>query len=277
MIETPIKQQQFLSDTEADNLRRSFADNGFVVIRNAIPRTPLADLAASILSEFERQKQSGELFRGGGLVSGHLNAFTGAQSRFVYETLQERGIIDLVQSMTSQPLAEPNVGCNFNLPGSVAQHYHMDRTFTHEFMIVNIAVVDTDIANGAIQLIPGSHKKFYPYWKFQLDRLPSHSIRLPMSQGDILIRVSNLWHRGMPNFTNVGRPMMALTWEDGGSRVADSFAREGGRITFYPNWFRPSTLGRIRERVMVNAPWTYGAYRIADSVFNSAKAYGPRD
>src|SRR5438309_6558902 len=92
MIETPIK-QQFLSDSEADNLRRSFADNGFVVIRNAIPRTSLADLAASILSEFERQKQSGELFRGGGLVSGHLNAFTGAQSRFVYETLQERGII----------------------------------------------------------------------------------------------------------------------------------------------------------------------------------------
>src|SRR5437588_8845821 len=80
---------QSLSTTEAEALKRSFADNGFVVMRNVISRTKLADLHAAILDEFERQKASGALFAGGGLVSGHLNAFTGAQSRFVYETLQQ--------------------------------------------------------------------------------------------------------------------------------------------------------------------------------------------
>jgi hypothetical protein len=44
---------------------------------------------------------------------------------------------------------EPYVGRNFNLPGSVTQQMHMDRTFRNEFMIVNISVVDPDLVNGA--------------------------------------------------------------------------------------------------------------------------------
>ena len=50
------------------------------------------------------------------------------------------------------------------MPGSVTQHYHMDRTFTNQFMIANVAVVDTNVVNGAIELEP-------PY---------KMSIRLPM-------------------------------------------------------------------------------------------------
>jgi len=244
--------------------RTAIAQDGYFVFRDALPRDRLAALRASILEEFERSKGEGQLFSGGGLMSGHLNCFPGAESRFVYQALQEAAIIEALREVSPSVVRAPNVGCNLNLPGSVTQHYHADRPFTQEFMIANIALVDTDLVNGAIEVAPGTHKKFYPFWRFALER-PA-GLRVPMRQGDVLVRSSNLWHRGMPNLSQVARPMMALTWEDGGSTAADPFAAEGGKITFRPNWYRPNLLGRMRERTFIAAPFSYSAYRFVRSL-----------
>lgn len=263
---------QALSQGDLDRLQASFAEDGYVVIKDVVSRERLSELQARIQEEFERAGESGRLFSGGGLVSGHLNCFPGAESRFVYEILQERGIIDLIRTIAPGSVREPNVGCNFNLPNSVTQHYHMDRTFTNTFMIANVAVVDTNLVNGAIELAPGTHRKFYKYWRWVLERPYRNSIRVPMTAGDVLVRVSNLWHRGMPNHSAAPRPMLAFTWEDGGSAQRDPFQVEGGKVTFRPNWFRPNKLGRIRERTFVAAPFTYSAYRFVDSLISS-KSY----
>jgi ectoine hydroxylase-related dioxygenase (phytanoyl-CoA dioxygenase family) len=261
-----------LSKTEFAALRQSFAEDGFIVVRNVVSRDKLAELHARVVDEFERSKRSGGLFSGGGLVSGHLNFSAGEAARFAYQELQAHGIIDLIRAISPQSTREPNVAGNFNLPNSVTQHYHMDRKFTNEFMIANVAVVDTDLVNGAIDVIPGTHKSFYPYWRFVAERTARAHKRLPMQAGDVLVRVSNLWHRGMPNHSPVPRPMLAFTWEDGGSVHADPFQLEGGKIVFRPNWFRPSRLGRLRERTFVTAPFTYSAYRIVDSLISN-KSY----
>jgi Phytanoyl-CoA dioxygenase (PhyH) len=261
-----------LSPAEREMLQRSFAEDGYCVIRNVVSRDKLADLHAKVVDEFAHSKRSGGLFSGGGLVSGHLNFSAGEAARFAYQELQDRGIIDLIRAISPQSVREPNVAGNFNLPNSVTQHFHMDRRFTNEFMIANVAVVDTDLVNGAIDVIPGTQKTFYPYWKFALERASQAHKRLPMQAGDVLVRVSNLWHRGMPNHSSVPRPMLAFTWEDGGSVHADPFLFDGGKIVFRPNWFRPSRLGRLRERTFVTAPFTYSAYRIVDSLLNN-KSY----
>jgi ectoine hydroxylase-related dioxygenase (phytanoyl-CoA dioxygenase family) len=159
------------------------------------------------------------------------------------------------------------------MPHSVAQHYHADRNYLDHFMIVNVAVVDTTIQNGAIDMIPGTHKKFYKYWKFALEGVARKSLRIEMKRGDVLVRTSNVWHRGMPNFTDVPRPMLAFTWEDGGSKHADPFQIDGGKIAFKQNWYRPTAMGRLRERIYVAAPVTYSAYRVATSLFDGSKGY----
>jgi ectoine hydroxylase-related dioxygenase (phytanoyl-CoA dioxygenase family) len=272
-VNNVVKSDRALSKTAIEALKKSFAENGFVVIKDIVPRDGLANVALRMQEEFERQLRSGHLFNGGGLMSGHLNASPGEAGRFAYEALKERGVIDLIREISPQSTREPNVGCNFNLPGSVTQHYHMDRTYTNEFMIANIAVVDTVIENGAIELAPGTHKRFYKYWQWATERPYRNAIRLPMQRGDVLVRVSNLWHRGMPNLSKIPRPMLAFTWEDGGSHLADPFAADGGRVVFRPNWFRPSRLGRLRERVFVAAPISYSAYRFVDSIYNWKKSY----
>ena len=252
---------------------RGLVDDGYVVFKNVVSRDALSRLSASLAEEFDRAKTSGKLFSGGGLFSGHLNCFPGAGVRFVYEALQERGIIDLVKSVFPKAQRPPNVGCNFNLPGSVTQHYHADRNYLDYFMIVNVAVVDTDLSNGAIDMVPGSHKKFYKYWRFAMERPNRAAIRIPMRQGDVLVRNSNVWHRGMPNKTATPRPMLAFTWEDGGAQESDPFAVNGGNIAFRQNWFRPTRLGRLRERTFVAAPITYSTYRFVSSLFDGSKGY----
>jgi ectoine hydroxylase-related dioxygenase (phytanoyl-CoA dioxygenase family) len=254
---------------DVESLGQAFARDGYLVFENVVSREKLSNLRDRILEEFEQAKRSGQLFSGGGLISGHLNCFPGEGSRFAYEALHERGILDVIKALFPKATRLPNVGCNFNLPGSVTQHYHADRNFLDHFMIANVAVVDTRLENGAIELTPGTHKRFYKYWRFAIERPHRNSVRVPMKQGDVLIRTSNLWHRGMPNRTSLARPMLAFTWEDGGSPHEDPFKIENGKILFRQNWYRPNLLGRLRERTFVAAPATYSAYRFVNSLYGT--------
>jgi ectoine hydroxylase-related dioxygenase (phytanoyl-CoA dioxygenase family) len=252
---------------DLETLRQSFAEQGYLIFENIVSKEGLSRLRTRILDEFEHAKRAGGLFSGGGLISGHLNCFPGEESRFVYEALQVGGVVDVIKTLFPNAVRSPNVGCNLNLPNSVKQHYHVDSAFMHPFMVCNIAVVDTDLTNGAIEVLPGTNRKFYKYWRFSLEKPYRRSTRLPLKQGDVLVRTSNLWHRGMPNHTPDARPMLALTWEDGGSTQDDPFRVEAGKITFRENWYRPNLLGRLRERTFVAAPFTYSAYRFVRSLF----------
>lgn len=258
-----------LTASEIEHTKQEFADDGYFVLRNVVSPERLIELHLALAQEFDAASRSGALFSGGGLVSGHLNCFPGAGARFVYDTLQQRGIIDLIKQLDPKVLRMPNVGCNFNLPGSHTQHYHIDRTFKRDFMIANVAVVDTVVENGAIEVIPGSHKRFYKYTQFVLKRRHRDGVRVPLNRGDVLIRSSNVWHRGTTNQTFVPRPMLAMTWEDGGNNHPDPFSVDRGKIRFLPNWFKPTRLGRLRERLFVKFPITYSALRFARSLVDS--------
>jgi hypothetical protein len=265
----PPPTKRSLSTDELARAKAHFAEHGYAVFPGVVSKEMLTQLHARLQAEFNRMRGDGKLFDGGGNLTGHLNCFPGEESRVVYDTLVEQGIIDAIRDIFPKASGLPNVGLNFNLPNSIAQHYHADRPFTQEFMICNIAVVDTEIANGAIDLLPGSHKKFYPFWRFVVERVPTRTTRLAMKQGDVLIRSSNLWHRGMPNLTTAPRPMMALTWEDGGSTSPDPFKVFDGKITFRPNWYAPTFLGRLRERTFMAAPITYDAFRFVRSLYKN--------
>jgi ectoine hydroxylase-related dioxygenase (phytanoyl-CoA dioxygenase family) len=258
-----------IASSEIESAKEEYANKGYFVLPNVVSPERLAELHTALAREFDRASRSGELFSGGGLLSGHLNCFPGAGARFAYETLQDRGIIDLIKQLHPKVTRMPNVGCNFNLPGSHTQHYHIDRPFKRDFMIVNISVVDTVLENGAIELVPGTHKRFYKYTQFVLERCNRAGVRVPTNRGDVLVRSSNVWHRGTTNRTSVPRPMLAFTWEDGGSASPDPFSADGGNIRFLPNWFRPTRVGRLREHLFVKVPIAYSALRFTRSLFDS--------
>jgi hypothetical protein len=256
---------------QSESLRKHFAERGYFIVPGVVPRDALSYLRSRIVDEFESAKKSGALFSGGGGISGHLNCFPGEESRFAYDAVAGHGILDLIRSIIGAPPGRLHVGGNLNLPKSVAQHYHVDSAFLEEFMIVNVAVVDTDVVNGAIDVVPGTHRQFYKYSRFAMERMSRFSTRLPLNQGDVLVRTSNLWHRGMPNRSSAARPMLAFTLGDLRAQVpeGDPFRANDGKILFYPNWYRANLVGRLRERMFVAAPITYSAYRFARSIFSS--------
>lgn len=234
-------------------------------MEGVVGRPQLTELTESLLGRLDSDRAGGALPRGGGSVSGHLNCFPGAQSRFVYEALERGGIFELVRALSGEPIAQPNVGCNLNLPGSRPQNEHVDGYAATPFLIVNVAAVDTDLENGATEIMPGTQQRDYKYWEIALGGLPRR--RLLMQQGDVLIRTSSLWHRGMPNHSARARPMLAFTWEAGGSKLADPYLVHGGRITFLPNRFTTDWRGRIVERAFVTAPQLGRTYHVLRSFF----------
>jgi hypothetical protein len=255
-----------LASDDIEKLRPSFDEAGYLVFKNVVAKDKLSALRDALFAEYERATRTGELFQGGGRISGHLNCFPGEQARFAYDTLREMGILDLIAAYNPRAVGVPAAGCNLNLPGSFPQHYHADGWYTGEFMIVNVAVVDTVVANGAIDVLPGTHRKFYKFWRYALERTYKLSTRLPLEQGDVLVRTSNLWHRGMPNLTSTARPMLAFTFGEKRTDLPDPFLFNEGKISFHENWFRPNLAGRIKERTFVKVPIVYSTLRFARSL-----------
>lgn len=245
--------------------RRRFIGDGYVVLPAVVPAEKLATLTSDLQEQYRSQRASGALFDGGGNLNGHLNCFPGAGSRFVWDALRDAGVVGFVQSLSSTPLRQPNIGCNLNLPGSRAQNEHVDGYAGAPFLIVNVAAVDTDLENGATELMPGTHALSPKYWQIVLS--PRIRTRPKLRQGDVVVRVSTLWHRGMPNRTSEPRPMLAFTWEDGGSMQTDPYSAYEGRIRFLPNRFGTDWKGRLIERAFVTAPRLGTAYHIARSFF----------
>ena len=244
-------------------LRRHLDQDGYVVVRDVVSKDRLDAFNAKLTQAYAT---SGK-FKGGGTISGHLNCFPGEDARFIYEEIEAAGIGDFVRSIREDQPNHVRPTLNFNLPGSRAQHYHMDGAFLTEFLICNVAVVDTNLVNGAIDLLPSTQLEFYPFWRYALERKYRLTTRVPMSQGDVLLRKSTLWHRGMPNKTDSPRPMMSLTFGEESAPTADPFAAHDGRIVFYPNWYNSSgRLGILRERVEVRAPFTRSTVRFAKSL-----------
>jgi len=250
-------------------LKSKFDEEGYVVLPGVISRSELLTVRERLDDEFARWKRSSSAFRGGGVLSGHLNCYPGALARGVFDELNASGVLSLSQQLLATSPRQVRIGCNFNLPGSVPQHWHMDGIYLERFLIVNVCVVDTDLTNGAIALIPKTHQRFYKFWEFAAGRVDRGEERVCMSQGDVLIRVSTLWHRGMPNRSARARPMLALTLGEKQSDTDDLFAFNDGKVEFQENWFRTNLLGRLRERTTVHAPITYSAYRFARSLVGS--------
>jgi glycosyltransferase involved in cell wall biosynthesis len=263
---------QSVSDIDADQFAAALDRDGYVVIRGVVSKEHLAAFSDDLLSEFDRLVAEGLPFEGGGLLSGHLNCFPGERARFVYDELREQGIVDLVRSYRPDIVDSVRPTLNFNLPGSVAQHYHMDNAYLKEFLICNVAVVDTDLDNGAIDVLPGTNREFYRFWRYAIERKYRLTTRVPMQRGDLIVRKSTLWHRGTPNKSSRPRPMMAITFGEVEPGATDPFLTNDGEIEFYPNWFSTSRLGRLREKTFVRAPITYSTYRFVTSLY-SDKGY----
>ena len=252
----------------------AWSKQGFVLLEGIVDSSAAEEVGATVLKEWNALNANGLVFAGGGRQSGHIGCFPGAASSVLVDQLAERGVLTLFDQLVGTPVVLDGVGCNLNLPGSRVQHYHIDGEFEPQVLVVNIALVDTNLENGAIDLVPGSFKKFYRYYDFVTEGLARSAVRCSMRRGDILIRSSAVWHRGMPNLTAVPRPMMALGYQPPAKARPSpaNFTVHGGRVTFTPNFYDTSIAGRAKEFVFVRVPFVHSTLRFVKSMMEERRA-----
>jgi len=255
-----------LTDAQVADALESINRDGYVVIPGVVPGDRLGELATALQSAYDERVGNGELFDGGGSISGHLNCYPGAGARFAYDALDEAGVLDIARQRNPDVFDRLRVTMNFNLPGSRDQHYHSDGLYVEEFLIFNVAVVDTDLRNGAIDLLPRTHERFYKFWEYTFQRLWRRSTRVQMQQGDVLVRLSTMWHRGTHNDSDDARPMLSYTFGEISAPYVDPFAMAGGGIVFFPNWYSTSRVGQIKEKAFVHIPGLYSSLRFGRSL-----------
>ena len=250
-------------------VRSALDSQGYIVLPDVVSKDVLARFARHIVEMYERAPK----FKGGGMLTGHLNCFPGREARPAFDDVEAAGIVALAHELRPGRPNDVRVTLNFNLPGSVAQHRHIDGAYLDDFLICNVAVVDTTLVNGAIEVLSGSNREFLPFWKYAVTRQGRNAARLEMAAGDVLLRKSNLWHRGMPNQSSVPRPLLSYTFGEKSAPKGDPFEVNDGAPVFYPNWYATSRAGRAREQIFKTLPISYAAYRFVDSLRPGRRGY----
>ena len=242
-----------------------FAAHGYLVLRGALSAEPCIALGQAATGEYARLAQAGWRFAESGSLAGHLNFAMGPGGQVLVEALVAAAIPELLAALAGEPLVLAQAVGNLNMPGSVHQDFHIDGAFERCSLIANVCLVPTDATNGATELVPGSNRAAMSYWRFHRDGWRGRGIRPELEPGDVVIRPTNLWHRGTPNRSSHPRPMAAFVWSPAALAVGSEAASELARpLTIFGNkYYGP--LRRVKEFVAVRLPWLDEGARLGRS------------
>ncbi|MDC0222872.1 phytanoyl-CoA dioxygenase family protein [Gammaproteobacteria bacterium] len=240
---------------------------GYLKIESVVNPVLLDDLNHQMRAELRSLENKTKLI--GGRKSSHLNATIGKHANEIFGKINKEKIISQINRSFGVDLNNyfVTVGCNLNFPGSVKQHIHRDTNFNDRKIIINIPCIDVSEKNGSIEVYPNSETYPYSYLEFLLDRslIP---LRLNTKKGDILVRDSNLSHRGMPNNSENLRVMVAFVFT---KKVGTEEKNLGfpEKIEIYENWFQSNFLSRLKETIYIYLPIVRSIKRIIASVYKS--------
>lgn len=205
---------------------------GFVILVDAVPKGPLQVLRERMDRDTEELLAYCESIGGNPRERGHLQQGPPVSPEFVFADVAMNGHVNLVcnQLFEHRPRLTFYNG-NTNCPGSTTQRLHMDGrhgTLAPEpvaptsSVVVDIPAGPMNEANGSVQLWPGTHMVRPPEGgpsvpeELEASRKEIEGPIQPETKvGDVLIRDTRLWHRGVPNRSSRPRHMIALIVSDG--------------------------------------------------------------
>ena len=162
-----------------------------------------------------------------------------------------------------------SAGANLNLPNSFNQRFHTDGDYKLDNLIIHFYIGDVCEKNGPHELVPWSNKSFPTYANFIFGRLSGKlkTSCLTGKSGQIIIRYSNLWHRGTSNTSKV--PRYAGTFVMAKKAVVteidgQSLNQKLGVIQ--SNGFKPTNFGRAYEIFSCRFGFVLGLTRFLSSL-----------
>jgi ectoine hydroxylase-related dioxygenase (phytanoyl-CoA dioxygenase family) len=249
---------------------------GYTLLESCIDARSTESAMKALLAEYEHARPMPWV--GGGKWFGHLNYVPSPSNHVIRETASNRKIEAVLHCALGKDLKIVGFGGNANLPNSRYQPAHTDGWLGTDFLVVNIPLGNITESNGSTEVWPQTHKEHLTVSQFKA--VHRQSVRLNAAPGDVIIRYSNLWHRGTPNRSSDVRIMLSLvasrfyerlpplTVSEGEAADLLSFglpvsAKTGPEFKrgFAPNYFGPNLKGNILELTWMFAPMMFTAIR----------------
>jgi hypothetical protein len=217
-------------------------EDGVVALRQALDVGPVDALAARMLADLERYEAEYAID----------NNFQGIRPPpfhpFLFpEIVFNEPAITISRAILGAGATLTSYGANTAFVGAQTQQVHADTVPPQPgpyqpctLLVVNIPLVDMTEANGATIYWPGTHRDLRLH---SGNRFPTEAMiaewqakrpaeRVFAQRGDLVLRDLRVWHGGMPNRTNIHRPMLALVHR-AGKPEQGTFEAEAGSEAFW--------------------------------------------
>lgn len=262
--------------TTTDDNASELESLGYTFLNSCIDVKSIEHALKEILAEYESSRPMPWV--GGGKWFGHLNYVPSPSNQLIKEIVSNATIKKVLDNALGNDYKIVGFGGNANLPGSKHQPAHADGWLGTDFLVVNLPLGKVTEYNGSTEVWPGTHQEKLTLSQFSSVR--RQSVRLNAAPGDVIIRYSNLWHRGTPNKSSDVRIMLALLVSRSyeklppfgvskdeqadiqnfdlpvNAKTAAEFKRG-----FTPNYFTPNLKGNVLELTWMFAPSMFTAIR----------------
>jgi len=235
---TPRMNEITVSDAElasgslsAENLRqanRALREDGFVVLADIVDLDHVAVVRDRMWQDLELLLQRPDApFNWN---TGNVQQDPPPFAEYLFRDILVNDIvIQVTESVLGPGLVSAFYSGNTAMPSEHSQPVHadsgqlwpnLDVAPPPYALVVNLPLVDVSAKNASTEIWPGTHLDTsvvmqHGEIKVSAEALAKQAAIAPPLQpvvraGSVVIRDMRLWHRGMPNYTDVPRPMMAM-------------------------------------------------------------------
>ena len=243
----------------------NFEKDGFIILRNFIKdenfNSLCEKLKKEVLLEFNK------LDKTGGSLMGNLNISPGVYSKKIFDKLNTENFKNIIQHISKKNFSAFDIisGGNLNFQYKYNQHFHTDSKFENSFLIVNVVTEDIYESNGPLEVLPGTQKERFPYWKIIFKK----SLRILAKKGDLIIRTSNLWHRGTKNISRKPRLLLAYTFQERKGENGKLEFEKNNDLKILNNLFKSNIKGILKENLYTRFSYLYKSFRLLRSIFTN--------
>ena len=210
---------------DTDSLMEEWRINGFVVFDDLIPPAIVDRIREAWIPIRQRDviRQGEQPSRGWG----RYNVRVPFKQPFVEPDIFEHpAVVEFLGKALGADYIWAHFDSNIPLPVAAYQHWHRDVNLpfpgimTPAFTVgVKFPLVDTNEANGSVEVMPGTQYVSDPDLQYDLDQVfgseatPTGNykpIRLNLKKGALWIHDARIFHRGTPNHTDTPRDELCM-------------------------------------------------------------------
>jgi hypothetical protein len=227
-MEITVTAQEVAAETMTyDHLNqavKAIREDGYVILADVINHNHLDSLRERMDAD-SKVLLAQEKWGGAGQIHGHLQQGPPPFAPYIFRDIVANPFaLQVSTAVLGEGAYNRFYNGNANTPGSGTQPLHADTphlwpdlTVAHpaHALVVNVTLIDATEENGATEIWPGTHLIPMNGGRVTAEmeaarREVVRPVRAVSRKGSILIRDMRMWHRGVPNHTNVVRHMIAM-------------------------------------------------------------------